>query len=153
MTKRIYFILAVLGVIFLGAVFFQKSKQRETPAIQEEGARQEEKSEKIEVEGQLVEGFPELPTFPESVVEESYKKEAGGKVGFEAVYLTDKPAKEAIVWYRQELENQGWLIYSEEIEGIESEFFIMAQREGKKVNVFAASEEGKTEISVEIPLQ
>lgn len=151
MTKRIFFILAVLAIIFLGVVILQKDNQKNKQI--EMPVKQEDRSEKVEVEGNLVEGFPEIPSFPEAVVEKSYKKESGGKVGYEAEYLTDKNAKEAILWYKGELESQGWSIYDEGIEGIIGDYFISAERDGKKVNIFAESEEGKTEISVEIPLQ
>ena len=104
--------------------------------------------------GKLVEGFPQFPIFPDSVVEKSYKKEEGGRAGFEADYTSNKSPKEAIVWYRDELKKLGWSIYSEQIEGVQGEFNIMAERGKEKVNIFAEKEEGEeTEIAIEIPLQ
>jgi len=151
MMKRVYVILAVLGVIFLLSIILPKDKQQNSQI--EPQPEQQVRSEKVEVEGKLVEGFPQLPIFPDATVEKSYKKESGGKVGYEAVYLTNKFPKEAMVWYREELEKQGWTIIDEQIEGTESEFSLMVERGGKKVNVFAENEDGETEISVEIPLQ
>ena len=107
----------------------------------------------ISVKGKLVESFPQLPVYPASTVEKSYKKEAGAKVGYEAEYLTDRSPKEAMRWYKAELVKQGWTIISEEIEDVEGEFSLMVEKNGEKVNVFAENEDGKTEISIEIPLQ
>lgn len=140
MTKKVSVFLVILFLILTVIVIGQKDKERVEPG-------------KTTAKGKLVEGFPQLPIFPDAVVEKSYKKESGGKIGYEAVYLSETPPKEAMIWYRDELKKSGWSIYDEQIEEVESEFSIMAEREGKKLNVFAENEEGETEISVEIPLQ
>ena len=133
--------MAILILISLSIVMLQKEKQNAEPG-------------KTTAKGKLVEGFPQLPIPPDSTVEKSYKKESGGKVGYEAEYITNTPPKEAMVWYRDELIKSGWSIYDEQIEGIEGEFSIMAERGKEKINVFAEKEEGEsTEISIEIPLQ
>lgn len=133
--------MAILILISVGIVTLQKEKQNAEPG-------------KTSTKGKLVEGFPQLPTYPGARVANSYKKESDGKIGYEAVYLSDKPAKEAMLWYRDELTKLGWSIYNEQIEEVESEFSIMAERGKEKVNVFAEKEEGEsTEISIEFPLQ
>jgi len=140
MTKKVNIFLLILVLIFISIVFVQKNKQNVEPG-------------KTTAKGKLVEGFPQIPTYPGSQILNSYKKEGDGKIGYEAQYISDRPGKEAIVWYRDELNKQGWSIYDEQIEGIVGEFSFMAEKDQQKVNVFAENEEGETEITVEFPLQ
>ena len=140
MTKRFPVFLLILVLIFISVALLLKNKQNVEPG-------------KTTAKGKLVEGFPQIPTYPGSQIVNSYKKGSEGKIGYEVHYSTDQPAKEAIVWYRDELKKLGWLIYEEQIEGIVGEFSLMAQKGQQKVNVFTENEEGETEISVEFPLQ
>lgn len=140
MTKKPYIFLAIIILIFFGFIIIKKNNRtRQEPGM-------------ISAKRKLVESFPKLPEFPGSTVVKSYKKEAGSKVGYEAEYLTDKPSKEAMLWYKTELLNQGWTIISEEIEGVEGEFSLLVEKNREKVNIFAENEDGKTEITIEIPL-
>ena len=139
MIKRGHVLLIILVLIFLAIIAVQKNKQQEPG--------------KVSAQGRLVDGFPELPVLPNSTVEKSYKKEDGVRIGYEADYLINTPPKEAMIWYKLEFQKLGWLIYNEQIEGIESEFAFTAKKGDQIVNVFAESEDGKTEISLEIPLQ
>jgi len=140
MTKKGFIFFVVLILIFLSLVIVKNNKQRVEPG-------------KTTAKGKLVEGFPQIPTYPGSRVLNSYKKEGDGKVGYEAHYFTDQPAKEAIIWYRDELNKLGWSIYDEQIEGIVGEFGIMAEKDKQKVNVFVDNEDEGAEISVEFPMQ
>src|SRR3990167_4183936 len=79
MMKRVYVILAVLGVIFLLSIILPKDKQQNSQI--EPQPEQQVRSEKVEVEGKLVEGFPQLPIFPDATVEKSYKKKAAERLG------------------------------------------------------------------------
>ena len=141
MIKKPYIFLAIIILTFFGYIFINKNNQtRQEPGM-------------TLIKGKLVENFPQLPVYPASTVAKSYKTEAGAKVGYEAEYLTDKTPKEAMLWYKEELLNQGWKILSEEIESVEGEFSLMVERGREKVNIFAENEDGKTEISIENPLQ
>src|SRR3989344_8494272 len=141
MIKKPYFLLVLIILILFGYIFINKNNQsRREPGM-------------TLIKGKLVESFPQLPVYPGSSVEKSYKKVAGARVGYEAEYLTDKSPKEAMLWYKDELTKQGWTIISEEIEDEEGEFSLMLEKNGEKVKVFAENEDGKTEISIEFPLQ
>lgn len=114
------------------------------------------------VEGQLVTDFPAIPAYPGAVLEDSYRKEDGGRVGYEASWETTARFADVVAWYLEALREAGWLIL--EVPTLEAAAddtdvatAITVQRDGLTATLFIEQEvsEGKglhTEIDVEVPL-
>jgi hypothetical protein len=114
------------------------------------------------VEGQLVADFPAMPVYPGAVLEDSYKKEDAGKVGYEASWVTTARFADVANWYVRALRDAGWLILEAPPlkmapDDIDVATAIKVQRNEITATLFIEQEveEGEglhTEIDVEIPL-
>ncbi|OGK15741.1 hypothetical protein A2774_00660 [Candidatus Roizmanbacteria bacterium RIFCSPHIGHO2_01_FULL_39_12c] len=140
MTKKIILFFVFISLVVTALIVTQRNKTRVEPGM-------------TQAKGRLVDGFPTFPQSSASTIENSYKKEDQGNMGYQAYYSTEQTPHEVMIWYKQKLISMGWTITDEAIDKMVNDLYLSAERNGEKVNVFSETEEGKTEITVEFPMQ
>lgn len=143
MVKKIFIIVPV--IIILGLMFAAIFISRKN--------REQAQTTKVSASDNVVQEMPQHPVFPDAVLEKTDKKVESGKAGFEAAYSIQSSPQEAIVWYRSEIIRQGWTIYDESVSGAVTDLYIRARKGSELMNIFSEAEDGKTEVTIEYPLQ
>ena len=111
------------------------------------------KYEKRSARRKMIPGFPAVPRYPGAVVNDSYVKTEGEKVGYDTTYVVDAPVPKVIKFYLAELRKQGWEILAPPDDPIsKAEQTIKARRGNQILFVIAEKEDQHTEIAVEFPM-
>ena len=140
MIKKVFFLGFFAVLIMISLLMVQNNRQQVQTSL-------------VAAEGRLVEGNPSFPVIADAVIESSYRKLESGKQGYEAVYEVNISPNYAMLWYHDKLIEQGWTIYDESIEDVVTDLYIRARKSDQIMNVFAETEDGKTEITIEYPVQ
>lgn len=64
----------------------------------------------IETEGELVDGFPDIPIYPTLKIDKTYKKVLGGKTNYLGIWYYKGDIKIILDWYVIELKKAGWSV-------------------------------------------
>ena len=144
----IFLVISFVFIAIVTGVFLLNKPSKKLAPSKEPG--------KTELEGELVAGFPELPVYQGAALVNSYKKQEGEKVGFEANWEIDASVSEVMIWYIDALSESGW-VFEEVPEDVDEVFeqSLIAQKDETRVYLTVEREEGaeKTEISAEFPVQ
>src|SRR3989344_5987476 len=81
-----------------------------TSAVQKEPKIRFGKASENVVTKELVSGFPLIPEYPASHLDNSYKQEDGSKIRYVAYWLTSDSVPQVEMWYKEELVDSGWVI-------------------------------------------
>ena len=81
-----------------------------TSAVQKEPKIRFGKASENVVTKELVSGFPLIPEYPASYLENSYKQEDGTSVRYVGNWLTSDSVPQVEMWYKEELVDSGWVI-------------------------------------------
>ena len=146
--KITVFVILLIFVLFFTIWSRVTTVQKKVDAPQEIGEPGKE-----ELTGELVEGFPVLSVYPNAALLNSYKKQEGEKVGFEANWEVNASVFEVMSWYIDSLSQSGWVFEEEPVVDESFEQYIIAERDGLKLFFSVEREESITVINAEIPFQ
>jgi len=111
---------------------------------------------KVDLDSELVAGFPEFPVYPDATIINSYKKTEGAKVGYEANWKADDTVAQIASWYYEALIDMGWN-FEEQPNNFEEygEQFFLVSKDDLTIYLTVELEPGisETEINVEVPVQ
>ncbi len=108
--------------------------------------------EKRSLKHGLVDGFPQLPIVPDAELVQSYDKTEGERIGYEAVYHSQRSVPEVVQFYEEKLGSRGWTVVDLPSNRAAVEQSISFKK-GRRLLVIAVESEGDhTEIVLEVPI-
>jgi len=110
----------------------------------------------VEKKGELVEGFPQIPAYPGATLVRSYKKEDGGKTGWESKWIMQERIPVISAWYLQQFAEEDWDIDEvPEDPNADGEVQLVVSNGDWQVYITLEDEDntGTTEITAEFPVR
>ena len=165
MSKTVLYGLILLGVLaILVIILVDQKKVSNQPSQPEAGVSTAENlstdPSRMEVKGQMVEGFPAFPVYPGAMIEESskVKDSPDSEKGYRAEWRIDKvlSVPQVMKWYLDELKTEGWTIKQAPVDPQtygEQAAIVSKGDVDAHLNVEIGDDKKTTEIMVDIPIE
>lgn len=153
-TKQLAMLYTLLFVV--GVSFFLRKETQKTTYKPTYAQVPTSPIQFVEVEENLVAGFPTIPIYPRAEIDDSYRKTVRNEKGYEAEWYTTDSVKQVLEFYREALPQDGWVLdfIPENFDAYETQY--EAHKGNQKLYLMievAETNNNLTEIVAEFPLQ